>query len=71
MKRRLLVAVLLVAAAVWGVASWRIVPSSAQAQWSWPEKSKNLKVLPKDTDAQRLRMVMGAFTRALGARCWY
>lgn len=52
------------------VASLPISDSSAQQPgWSWPEKSKNLKVLPKDTDAQRLRAVMTGFTRALGVRC--
>ncbi len=47
---------------------------SAQAQqphWSWPEKSKNLKVLPKNTSADELRGNMVGFTRALGVRCSY
>lgn len=43
----------------------------AQEQWSWPEKPKNLQVLPKDFTGQRLRPVMTGFTRALGVRCTY
>jgi tetratricopeptide (TPR) repeat protein len=43
--------------------------SAQQPAWSWPEKAKNLKVLPKDTDSQRLRAAMTGFTRALGVRC--
>lgn len=41
----------------------------AQTRWSWPEKSKNLKVLPKNTSPEQLRAVMTGFTRALGVRC--
>ncbi len=41
----------------------------AQEEWSWPEKPKNLKVLPKDFTGQKLRPVMIGFTRALGVRC--
>lgn len=37
-----------------------------QDQWSWPEKPKNLQVLPKDWPGSRLRPVMTGFTRALG-----
>lgn len=43
--------------------------ADAQPRWSWPEKSKNLKVLPKDTPPEKLRAVMTGFTRALGVRC--
>jgi tetratricopeptide (TPR) repeat protein len=43
----------------------------AQDQWSWPEKPKNLQVLPKDWPGSRLRPVMIGFTRALGVRCSY
>src|SRR5262245_1477920 len=43
----------------------------AQSQWSWPEVSKNLKVLPKNTPPKKLRAVMTGFTRALGVRCSY
>jgi hypothetical protein len=51
-----------------------ISPSSAQPggdkpTWSWPEKAKNLKVLPADTPPAKLRSVMTGFTRALGVRC--
>jgi tetratricopeptide (TPR) repeat protein len=43
----------------------------AQGLWSWPEKPKNLQVLPKDWPGIRLRPVMIGFTRALGVRCSY
>ena len=43
----------------------------AQDVWTWPEKPKNLKVLPKDWPGSRLRPVMIGFTRALGVRCSY
>ena len=41
----------------------------AQEKWSWPDKGKNLQVLPKDFSAERLRAVMKGFTRSLGVRC--
>lgn len=41
----------------------------AQERWSWPEQAENLQVLPEDLSAQRLRAVMGGFTRSLGVRC--
>lgn len=43
----------------------------AQTHWSWPEKSKNLKVLPKSTTAEQLQGTMVGFTRSLGVRCNY
>src|SRR5215469_10098178 len=43
----------------------------AQESWSWPEKPKNLTVLPKDWPGSRLQPVMIGFTRALGVRCSY
>src|SRR5215472_14526060 len=45
--------------------------SRAQDSWTWPEKPKNLQVLPKDWPGTRLRPVMTGFTRALGVRCSY
>jgi len=45
--------------------------SDAQDTWTWPEKPKNLQVLPKDWPGSRLRPVMVGFTRALGVRCSY
>lgn len=42
-----------------------------QDSWTWPEKPKNLQVLPKDWPGSRLRPVMIGFTRALGVRCSY
>jgi len=47
------------------------LPARAQEQWAWPEKPKNLQVLPKDWPGTRLRPVMVGFTRALGVRCSY
>lgn len=43
----------------------------AQDTWTWPEKPKDLQVLPKDWPGSRLRPVMIGFTRALGVRCSY
>ncbi len=43
----------------------------AQEQWSWPEKPKNLQVLPKDFTGKRLAPIMKGFTRSLGVRCQY
>src|SRR5215469_2763158 len=42
-----------------------------QESWSWPEKPKNLQVLPKDWPGSRLQPVMIGFTGALGVRCPY
>jgi len=47
------------------------ISASAQEPWSWPEKPKNLQVLPKDWPGTRLQPVMIGFTRALGVRCSY
>lgn len=53
-------------------ASALAAPSAGWAQeWSWPERSENLQVLPADLPAQRLGAVMRGFTRALGVRCSY
>src|SRR5580692_13151166 len=46
-------------------------PVHTQESWSWPEKPKNLQVLPKDWPGSRLQPVMIGFTRALGVRCSY
>jgi tetratricopeptide (TPR) repeat protein len=43
--------------------------AQSQDQWSWPEKPKNLQVLPRDWPGSRLQPVMIGFTRALGVRC--
>jgi hypothetical protein len=42
-----------------------------QGVWIWPEKPKNLHVLPKEWPGSRLRPVMIGFTKALGVRCSY
>ena len=47
------------------------LPLSAQDQWTWPEKPKNLQVLPKDFTGARLSPIMRGFTRSLGVRCTY
>ena len=47
-------------------------PGAARAAapaWSWPEKAKNLKVLPPDSPPEKLRAVMRGFSRSLGVRC--
>jgi hypothetical protein len=46
-------------------------PSFAQQPpaWDWPDKAKNLKVLPSDTPKDQLRETMMVFTRSLGVRC--
>lgn len=46
-----------------------VFPAQAQNQWSWPEKTENLQVLPKDWPGSRLSPVMRGFSRALGVRC--
>lgn len=40
-----------------------------QPSWHWPDKAKNLQVLPKDCDAEKLQAIMKGFTRSLGVRC--
>jgi tetratricopeptide (TPR) repeat protein len=57
-----------------GILSFAILftlPARAQdkVKWTWPEKPKNLQVLPKDWPGTRLQPVMIGFTRALGVRC--
>ncbi len=44
-------------------------PSQAQEQWSWPEKTQNIQVLPKEWPGTRLQPVMTGFARTLGVRC--
>ena len=48
-----------------------IESAGAQEAWAWPDKPKNLQVLPKDFGGQKLRAVMTGFTRSLGVRCQY
>ena len=51
---------------------WATAPGvPGQEEWRWPEKPKNLKVLPADFTGARLRPIMMGFTRALGVRCPY
>ena len=42
-----------------------------QNQWGWPDKPKNLQVLPKEWSGMQLGSVMKGFTGALGVRCTY
>src|SRR2546426_3828223 len=43
--------------------------AQAQPRFEWPDRAKNLKVLPKDTPKEKLQATMIGFTRALGVRC--
>jgi tetratricopeptide (TPR) repeat protein len=43
----------------------------SQDDWKWPEKPKNLQVMPKDWTGKRLSPVMRGFTASLGVRCTY
>jgi tetratricopeptide (TPR) repeat protein len=54
-----------------GLALFAPAARGAQQEWSWPERSENLQVLPEDFPAERLSAVMRGFTRALGVRCSY
>ena len=45
--------------------------ATSQEAWTWPEKGKNLLVLPRDFPKERLAAVMKGFTRTLGVRCTY
>jgi tetratricopeptide (TPR) repeat protein len=47
-----------------------IAPVAAQ-EFRWPERGKNLQVLPKDFPAERLHAVMSGFRRSLGVGCVY
>ena len=62
-----------VVAPVASAALFLALASHALAQqppaWDWPDKAKNLKVLPKTTSKEELRGAMMAFTRSLGVRC--
>src|SRR5206468_7993673 len=43
--------------------------AQSQPRFEWPEKARNLKVLPKNTPKEKLSATMIGFTRALGVRC--
>ena len=40
-------------------------------RWQWPDKPKNLKILPATTTAKELQRTMQSFTSGLGVRCNY
>ncbi len=42
---------------------------NAQPRFEWPDRAKNLKVLPKDMPKEKLQATMIGFTRSLGVRC--
>jgi tetratricopeptide (TPR) repeat protein len=44
---------------------------TAQEDWTWPDRGKNLQVFPKDFPKEKLQAVMKGFTRTLGVRCPY
>jgi len=47
-----------------------VLARTGQAQrFEWPDRAKNLKVLPKDTPKEKLQATMIGFTRSLGVRC--
>lgn len=49
-----------------------VLSSSLDAQqWRWPDKPKNLNVLPAGTTGRELQRTMFSFTSALGVRCVY
>lgn len=50
---------------------WTCALQAQGARWDWPEKAKNLKVLPPDTPPDRLRATMRGFAGGLGVRCTY
>lgn len=46
------------------------IPAAARAQqFQWPDKAKNLKVLPKNISKDELRTTMVGYARGLGVRC--
>ena len=51
------------------VAALSMRTARAQPRFEWPERAKNLKVLPKDTPKEKLSATMVGFTRGLGVRC--
>ena len=81
MKRRLLALIIVAAAVLPALLTLHPGPARGQGpgpggpgpggpqRSPWPEKAKNLKVLPKDTDANTLRTTMVGYANALGVRC--
>ncbi|MBX7153055.1 c-type cytochrome [bacterium] len=48
-----------------------VIALPVSAQWKWPEKGQNLKVLPKETKPEELRDAMMEHVNGLGIRCSY
>lgn len=69
MKRRLLMLCSVFAFLLPAVLALLSPAARGQAPFNWPDKSKNLKVLPKDTDAAKLRSTMVGYATSLGVRC--
>src|SRR5436309_13379459 len=67
LRRRVRSFAIVATLAVAVAATARVAP--AQQRFEWPEKAKNLKVLPKNTPKEKLSATMIGFTRALGVRC--
>ena len=66
------------AAGLAGLAALLTAPSLAQppagtpkAEFVWPSRISNAKVLPADIGADRLRQTMVGFARSLGVRCTF
>ena len=45
------------------------VTTAYSQRWQWPDKPKNLTVLPKTTTGRELQRTMLSFTNGLGVRC--
>lgn len=60
---KILAALCLLAGTIW------FSSDTAAQGFKWPEKAENLRVLPKNTEARRLRATMFGFANALGVRC--
>src|SRR5881397_445290 len=67
LRRRVRSFAIVATLAVAVAATARVAP--AQQRFEWPDRAKNLKVLPKDTPKEKLQATMIGFTRALGVRC--
>jgi hypothetical protein len=67
-RHRVLFASTVLAVIAWTAAT-SVHSACAQPRFEWPDRAKNLKVLPKDTPKEKLQGTMIGFTRSLGVRC--